>query len=116
MGKSKVAFEVRTQGDVHVVDISGQLDSFSARDARAELEKLTDARHYNLLLNLEKVAYVSSAAIGAIVAVAKQVRKRNGDLRIFGPKAEVRKVLDLVGASKILEIFDTEQEAVRSFS
>jgi anti-anti-sigma regulatory factor len=29
---------------------------------------------------------------------------------------DIRKVFDLVGASKILELFKTEQEALKSFS
>ena len=114
--KSDISFEVRTENGVDVVDISGQLDAFTTPDVKAELKELTDARHYKLVLNFEKVNYVNSTAIGAIVAVAQQMRRRKGDLRISGMKEDIRKVFDLVGASKILEIFETEQEAVSSFS
>ena len=113
--KSDVSFETRTENGVDVIDISGQLDAFTTPDVKAEFKKLTDARHYKLVLNLQKVDYVNSTAIGAIVAVAQQVRRRKGDLKIFGMKADIRKVFDLVGASKILGIFDTEQEAVGNF-
>jgi len=101
---------------VDVIDASGVLDAFSTADAKAEFKKLTDARHYKLVLNLQNVTYVNSTAIGAIVAVAQQVRRRKGDLKICGMKDDIRKVFDLVGASKILEIFGTEQEALSSFS
>ena len=113
--KSDVSFETRAENGVDVIDISGQLDAFTTPDVKAEFKKLTDARHYKLVLNLEKVDYVNSTAIGAIVAVAQQVRRRKGDLKIFGMKADIRKVFDLVGASKILGIFDTEKEAVDNF-
>ncbi len=113
--KSDVTFETRAENGVDVIDISGQLDAFTTPDVKAEFKKLIDARHYKLVLNLQGVDYVNSTAIGAIVAAAQQVRRRKGDLRIFGLKADIRKVFDLVGASKILEIFDTEQDAVNSF-
>lgn len=113
--KSDVSFETRAENGVDVIDISGQLDAFTTPDVKAEFKKLTDARHYKLILNLQEVDYVNSTAIGSIVAVAQQVRRRKGDLKIFGMKADIRKVFDLVGASKILEIFDTEQDAVNSF-
>lgn len=113
--KSDVSFETRAENGVDVIDISGQLDAFTTPDVKGEFKKLTDARHYKLVLNLQEVDYVNSTAIGAIVAVAQQVRRRKGDLRIFGMKADIRKVFDLVGASKILEIFDTEQDAINSF-
>ena len=113
--KSDVSFETRAENGVDVIDISGQLDAFTTPDVKAEFKKLTDARHYKLILNLQEVDYVNSTAIGSIVAVAQQVRRRKGDLKIFGMKAEIRKVFDLVGASKILESFDTDQDAVTSF-
>jgi anti-sigma B factor antagonist len=114
--KSEVSFDTRTQNGVDVIDISGQLDAFSTPDAKAEFKKLTDSRRFKLVLNLANLTYVNSTAIGAIVAVAQQVRRRKGDLKICGMKEDIRKVFDLVGASKILEIFETEQEAASSFS
>jgi len=92
------------------------LDAFTTPEVKAELKKLTDASRYKLVLNFAEVAYVNSTGIGAIIALAQQVRKRKGDLKLFGMKADIRKVFDLVGVSKILEIFETEQEALRSFS
>lgn len=98
-----------------IVDIAGQLDAFTTPDVKAEFKNLTDSRHYKLILNFEQVDYVNSTGIGAVVAVAQQVRRRKGDLKLYGMKPDIRKVFDLVGASKILEIFETEQEAVSSF-
>lgn len=114
--KSDVSFEARSANGVQVLSVSGQLDAFTVSDLKAELKKLTDARNYKILVNLEKVDYANSTAIGAIVAAAQQVRKRKGDLKLCCMNDDVRKVFDLVGASKILEIFKTEQEALKSFS
>jgi len=113
--KSDVSFEIRAQDGIDVIDITGQLDAFTTPDVKAEFKKLTDSRHYKLVLNLKQVDYVNSTGIGAVVAVAQQVRRRKGDLKLYGMKADIRKVFDLVGASKILEIFETEQEALNSF-
>jgi anti-anti-sigma factor len=113
--KSDVSFETKTEDGIVVINISGQLDAFTTPDVKAEFKTLTDSRNYKLILNLEQVDYVNSTGIGAIVAVAQQVRRRKGDLKIYGMKPDIRKVFDLVGASKILEIFDSEQDALGSF-
>ncbi len=114
--KSDVSFDVKADGDIQIISISGQLDAFTVSDLKAEFKKLTDARNTKFVVNLGKVDYANSTAIGAIVAVAQQVRKRKGDLKLCGMNDDIRKVFDLVGASKILEIYKTEQEAVKSFS
>ncbi len=113
--KSDVSFEIRQQDGVDVIDMAGQLDAFTTPEIKAEFKTLTDSSRYKLALNFAGVDYVNSTGIGAIVAVAQQVRKRKGDLKLFAMKADIRKVFDLVGASKILEIFETEQEALNSF-
>ncbi len=116
MRKSGISFETRTEEDVVVISISGQLDAFTSRDLRAEFKELIDARNYKLLLDFENVSYVDSSGIGAIVAAAQQARKRKGDVKLFGVVPDIRKVFDLIGASKVLEIFETEREAMNSFS
>lgn len=114
--KSDVSFEVRAQGDVDVINIRGQLDSLGGYDVIVEFRKMTDARHYRLVLNLQEVDYIGATAIGAIVSVAQQVRKHKGDLKVFGLQPSIRRVFGLVGASKAVETFETEQEALNSFS
>lgn len=113
--RSEVTFQTKTEDSVEVVNVSGQMDAFSTPDAKAEFKKLTDARKNKILLNLQNLAYINSTAIGSIVALAQQVRRSKGDLKLCCMKEETRKVFDLVGASKILEIFDTEQQALKSF-
>jgi anti-sigma B factor antagonist len=113
--KLDVSFDTKAEGDVQIMSINGQLDSFTVSDLKNELKKLTDANSSKIILNLSNVKYANSTSIGAIVAVAQQLRKRKGDLKLCGLTDDIRKVFDLVGASKILEIFKTEQEAVKSF-
>ena len=113
--KSDVSFDTKADGDVQIMSIDGQLDAFTVSDLKNELKKITDARSTKIVLSLSKVDYANSTAIGAIVAVAQQLRKRKGDVKLCGLSDEIRKVFDLVGASKILEIFKTEQEALKSF-
>ena len=114
--KSDVSFDVKADGDVQIMSIGGQLDAFTVSDLKNELGKLTSANRTKIILNLGKVDYANSTAIGAIVSTAQQLRKRKGDVKLCGLSEEIRKVFDLVGASKILEIFKTEQEATKSFS
>ncbi len=114
--RSDVSFEMKTENGVAMISISGWLDSFSIGDMSSELKKLIDAGHYKLILDFGKVDYVNSAFIGAIMAAAQRARRRNGDLRIFGMKKDIRLVFTIVGVSRILEIFETEQEALDSFA
>lgn len=113
--KQDISFNTKAEGDAQIVSINGQLDAFTVSDLKNELKKLTDSNKSKIILDLSNVSYANSTSIGAIVAVAQQLRKKKGDLKLCGLTDDIRKVFDLVGASKILEIFKTEQEAAKSF-
>lgn len=113
--KADISFNTKAEGDTQVLEISGQLDAFTVSDLKTELKKLTDANSSKIILDFSNVSYANSTSIGAIVAVAQQLRKKKGDLKLCCLTDEIRKVFDLVGASKILEIFKSVQEATKSF-
>ena len=106
---------VRTQGDINVVDVNGDLDGYAASDLRKELEELVGQKQYQLVVNLAKVAHINSTAVGALVAVAKQTRQRNGDVKICNLADSLKRTFDLIGASKVLEIYASEDQAVSAF-
>jgi anti-sigma B factor antagonist len=112
---SEVSFETRMKEGVAVISAVGQLDAFTASDLKVELRKLIDGHHTKLILDFQNVERVNSTAVGIILTVAKRLREQEGDLRAFGMSMEVRKVFNLLGASKILRLFDTEQETLSSF-
>jgi anti-sigma B factor antagonist len=114
--RSDFSFEMKTENGVTVVSVGGWLDGFSVGDMNSELKKLMDTGHYRLILDFGEVDYVNSASIGAIVGASQRARRHNGDLRIFGMKKDINLVFTIVGASKILEIFDDKQEALDGLS
>lgn len=110
------AFTVRENGDIQIVDVNGDLDSYiAAKDLRNELESLVSDKNYKIVVNLSNVEHISSTAVGALVGISKQIRRKNGDLKVFGLSENLQRTFDLVGASKVLEIYGSESDAVSSF-
>jgi len=105
----------RESGDICIIDVNGDLDSYAAVDLRKNLELLARNKNYKLIVNLSKVEYINSTAVGALVGISKQVRQKKGDLKIYGLADNLQRTFDLVGASKVLEIYDSEADAIASF-
>ena len=70
--------DTRNVDDVLVVDMSGTLDSTSSGEAGDRIVDIAKGEHSRVLLNLEKVDYVSSAGLRVILRGAKllQVNRR----------------------------------------
>jgi anti-sigma B factor antagonist len=100
---------------VTMLEVSGRVDSTNAGQLGEVLNSQIDAGRYQLVIDLSRVQYMSSAGLREMVAALKKVKQYNGDLRIATPSDKVREVLDLAGLSAIFQIYPTQVDAVGSY-
>jgi anti-anti-sigma factor len=107
--------ETRKVYDVLVVDMSGRLDTHSSGDAGDRMVKIAQGDDKRVLLNLEKLDYVSSAGLRVILRGAKLLQNSLGELKICNAKGNVKSVLETSGFDSLIKIYDTEKEAFAAF-
>ncbi len=106
----------RTKGDIVVLDISGEIDLYNAPEIKDIINKLIEEMKYNVIINLEKVSYIDSSGIGALISSLSNLKKYQGGLKIINVYASVRKVFELTKLTSFFEIYDTEEDALESFN
>ena len=109
---------VRKNGDVAVLDLAGRFTIGSATGViLGAVNNLLKAGERSILLNLEDVVYLDSAAgIGELVASYLSVHKVGGQLKLLRPGARVEHVLQTVRLNQVFETHRSEDEAIRSFA
>jgi anti-anti-sigma factor len=108
--------DVRNVYDVLVVDMAGRLDSQTAGVAGDRMTEIVQGGHKKIVLNLQNLEYVSSAGLRIILRASKLLQGLGGEFRICNATGLVREVLDSAGFSSLLKTYDTEKDAVSSFS
>lgn len=111
-------YSTRKQKDVMIVSAEGKM---VAGDQAFRLMKLaiktmneTDLRKF--VIDLGKVTLIDSAGVGELVAVNSAVKEKGGQLRLANLEPSVGKVLQMALIHKIIPSFETQKEAVASFS
>src|SRR5258708_31569060 len=74
--------EAMTHTGITVVTLEGVLDINNVDSLENVLRDLLTKRQYRIVLNLEKLTYLSSAGIGVLLSSIKEVRKNGGDIKI----------------------------------
>jgi anti-sigma B factor antagonist len=110
-----VKIETRKVYDVLVVDMSGRLDSRTSGDSGDRIVKIAQGGDKRVLLNLDKLDYVSSAGLRVIVTGAKLLQGKRGELKICNAKGAVKSVLETSGFDSLIKLYDTEKEAIAAF-
>jgi anti-sigma B factor antagonist len=87
------------------VELSGDIDIALKDDLRARFEAA--AQQSNTVdIDLSKVDYADSTALGLIVALRNRLRERGGDVRLVSPSERVRKLLGYAGLDQAFTIVD----------
>ena len=96
---------------IQIVVLTGRLDSNSHEQLDDALEPLLAAATPSMVLVLElgRLDYISSAGIRSILK-ARKLLSPGGKVLVVHPQAQIRKVLDIVQALPVSDIFATTAE------
>jgi anti-sigma B factor antagonist len=69
-----------------------------------------------LVLDLENVRFLSSAAINKLIVLDKRVKSSGGEIRLVNLRPEVRDVFAITNLDRVFKIFDDPTEALQSLA
>jgi anti-sigma B factor antagonist len=78
-----------------------------AKFGQEALEYVMANQGCHLLLNLESVEYLSSAALSEILVLHRKCRESGGDIRLCGMSNDVLKVFKITQLDRIVEVYDS---------
>ncbi len=92
----------KADGSVLEVTVEGRLDTMTAPELEAELSRSMDGCD-ELVLNFEKLDYISSAGLRVLLAAHKTMLKKGG-MTVKNVNEIVQEVFDVTGFADILTI------------
>ena len=101
--------------EVGVISISGELDAQSSPELTEFFGNQIPESCLNFVADLQGLNYSSSAGIRIFLGLARETRRKSGDLRIAAVQPTVDKIFKLSKFDKIVKIFSTVDEAVQSY-
>jgi anti-sigma B factor antagonist len=106
---------VLNRGNISVINLNGYLDAHTAPKLENNFTQLIDQKRFNIVVNFEELAYISSAGLGVFMAYIEKIRENNGDIKLSNMSDKVYNIFDLLGFPLLYEIYKTEDEAVKKF-
>jgi anti-sigma B factor antagonist len=112
------SFNIRNRiiEEFEILDLDGELDAHTATHLEDSLKKLITENRQRIIVNCQKLEYISSAGLGVFMAYIEDVRSMGGDIKLTNMTPKVYNVFDLLGFPTLYDIMDTEQDAIKKFS
>jgi anti-sigma B factor antagonist len=109
--------EERTVGDIVVLDIKGRITMGEGDELlKDKVHSLVNQGRRKIVLNLADVPYIDSAGLGEVVRTYTTVSRQGGSLKLLNLTKRITDLLSITKLLTVFETFDSEKDAVRSFS
>ena len=107
----------RQARDVTVLDLNGKVTIGEGSVAlRNAIRRLLGEGKNKILLNLGGVGYIDSSGIGELVSSFTAVNKEGGTLKLLNLTQKIQDLLAITKLLTVFDVFDSEAEALSSFS
>ena len=109
-------FELEIVDGVAVVKVDNH--TATLRDAQFLLKTFENESIFDwkrIVLDLSQCTFVDSTFIGMIVKIFRMVNQRNTRLKMVFPQVKDIRSFQLVGISRVIECYESLQDAIESF-
>ncbi len=110
-GAAEFSMETRSDGDRHVVSLSGEINLRSSPNLHASLLEIIEGRPDRIILDLSGVSYMDSSGIGTLVEIKRRVERYKGSLILAALQPRVRSLFEITKLERFFAIAADVAEA-----
>ena len=102
-------------GDIIIVKLlTDVLDASNTEEFKAAITPIFE-KNKKVLLEMEQVKFIDSSGCGVLLYCLRQLNSLGGTLKLYAVQESVRTLFDLVRMHRIIDVFNTKEEAIKSF-
>lgn len=105
----------KKQNGVSIVEVDGNIEPAEMVVVKNELKRLINRRRFKIVLHFYRTKKVDYAGMGILVENLQRFKALNGDLKLVGITAKIKRIFQQCGTWNIFETYPSEELAVRSF-
>ena len=111
-------FSVETEiaDEFAVIHLEGAVDAHTAPQFEDAVQAVIDDGQHKIVVNCEKLTYISSAGLGVFMGFIEEVREEGGDIKICGLSEKVKQPFEILGFESLYHFCQDVSSAKEKFS
>ena len=105
----------RRRDDVTILDVRGKITIGGDLALRQAIHQALSDGAKKLVVNLQHVTTIDSSGVGELVGAYTSAKNHGAVLKLVNLPAKVQDVLTITQLITVFDVYDTEDEAIRSF-
>jgi anti-sigma B factor antagonist len=104
--------EIKGHSNTKMVRFVGDLDATNVETVLEKVCNLFNDGFINIIADFKKLRYVNSTGLGILLHFSKSAKEKGGSFKIANVNENVYEIIEIIGATTLLEIFDEIDDAV----
>jgi anti-anti-sigma factor len=101
-------------GETLIATTGDRVDGVNAREFQSELETAIEETDRTVILDLQKLLYISSAGLRVILLTAKALQRQQAKFAVCSLSDPVREIFEISGFDKIIPVHPTVPDALNA--
>ncbi len=106
--------EIKQKPGAKLVRFIGDLDATNVESVVEKIFSLLNEGILNIVADFEKLRYVNSTGLGILLHFSKSAKEKGGSFKIANVNENVYEIIEIIGATTLLDIYDELDEAINS--
>jgi anti-sigma B factor antagonist len=111
-------FSVETESSdgFAIIRLEGAVDAHTAPQFEEAVQSVIDAGENKIVVDCEKLSYISSAGLGVFMGFIEEVRDEGGDIKICGLSDKAKQPFEILGFESLYDFCPDVESAKAQFS
>jgi anti-anti-sigma factor len=106
--------EIKGADNARIIRFVGDLDATNSDNICDQITEMINNGIINLVADFNKLRYVNSTGLGVLLHINKTAKEKGGSFKISNVNENVYEIIEIIGATALLEIFDSVDEALKT--
>lgn len=104
------------EGGIGLIEVKGSLvGGEETVDLRRAVSGFVEKEYGKLIIDLSRVTYLNSTAIGVLVAAHTTYSRKNWQVKLCGINKNINNIFVITKLTLVFDAHDTREEAIKSF-
>ena len=110
-------FSIATEADdgFAIISLEGAVDAHTAPKFEEAVQTVIDEEQYKIIVDCERLTYISSAGLGVFRGFVEEVRELDGDIKICGLSEKVKQPFEILGFETLYDFCPDVESAKKQF-
>lgn len=104
--------DIRGKQNAKLIRLIGDLDATNIETVLEKVCHLLNEGYIHIIADFKLLRYVNSTGLGILLHFSKSAKEKGGSFKIANINENVYEIIEIIGATSLLEIYDELDEAI----